>query len=364
MPTQSLFKTPAINVLFLFEPGLRAGFFHLHFQLPFFMKKLFLTFLTTCVALGLSAQVNVTFKVDMTGLTVSPNGVHVAGSMNGWNTTATPMTDQGSGIFAVTLPINPGTDVEYKFLNGNAWGNEEAAPANCTVGGSNRIFTTPGSDLVLPTVVFGQCQSVVTKKRVTFRIDMTGQTVSANGVHVAGNFQGWNPGATVANPIGGNIYEAHADVLSEILAVQYKFINGNAWGTDESVSGACANSSNNRFYDISVLDSVVLPAYKFGTCEITEVTSVDVKKDVLAFRVFPSPSAGQVFLSATLPGGGEVRATVLDLAGRNLVSKVWNAMPAGETELEMDLDAIPNGLYLVRIETNGVPSTRMIQVVK
>ena len=32
---------------------------------------------------------------------------------------------------------------------------------------------------------------------VTFRVDMQYQTVSSNGVHVAGSMQGWNPSSTL-----------------------------------------------------------------------------------------------------------------------------------------------------------------------
>ena len=32
---------------------------------------------------------------------------------------------------------------------------------------------------------------------VTFSVDMNNETVAAEGVHVAGNFQGWDPAATM-----------------------------------------------------------------------------------------------------------------------------------------------------------------------
>ena len=32
---------------------------------------------------------------------------------------------------------------------------------------------------------------------VTFRVDMSNETVSASGVHLAGNVQGWDPAATM-----------------------------------------------------------------------------------------------------------------------------------------------------------------------
>ncbi len=32
---------------------------------------------------------------------------------------------------------------------------------------------------------------------VTFKVDMAQQTVPSEGVHIAGTFQGWDPGATI-----------------------------------------------------------------------------------------------------------------------------------------------------------------------
>ena len=45
--------------------------------------------------------VNVTLNVDMSNVTVSENGVHVAGSFQGWDPAATPLTDEdGDGASA------------------------------------------------------------------------------------------------------------------------------------------------------------------------------------------------------------------------------------------------------------------------
>ena len=45
-----------------------------------------------------------------------------------------------------------------------------------------------------------------TQTTVTLTVDMSNQTVSADGVHVAGNFQGWDPGATPMTDNGDGTY--------------------------------------------------------------------------------------------------------------------------------------------------------------
>ena len=58
------------------------------------MKK-FYSFLiaSMLVATSAMAQFDVTFMVDMSNETVDANGVHVAGSFQGWNPSGTPLTD-------------------------------------------------------------------------------------------------------------------------------------------------------------------------------------------------------------------------------------------------------------------------------
>ena len=50
-------------------------------------------------------------------------------------------------------------------------------------------------------------------KKVKIQVDMTGQTISANGVHVAGNFQGWSPSATALTKEGStDLYSTVVDI--------------------------------------------------------------------------------------------------------------------------------------------------------
>ncbi len=73
------------------------------------MKRLFLFSVLALSGIALWAQVNVTFKVDMTGVSVSADGVHLAGSLNGWSTTATPMADLGNNVYGAPFPLTPAT---------------------------------------------------------------------------------------------------------------------------------------------------------------------------------------------------------------------------------------------------------------
>ena len=86
---------------------------------------------------------------------------------------------------------------------------------------------------------------------ITFQVDMTYQEVSELGVHIAGSFQGWNPSTSECVLLGDNIY-ATTFTLTPGDDHEYKFINGNAWGMDESVQ---------RNITVPDIDTILDPVY-------------------------------------------------------------------------------------------------------
>lgn len=209
----------------------------------------------------------VTFRVDMTGITVSPLGVRIAGNFQGWNPATTLMTNASGNIWEYTASLPEGDTVQYKFVNGDAWGQDEGAlPQACVFPGTtNRWLVVPTSNTVLPAFLFNQCvPASATPVAITFRVDMTGLSVSGSGVHIAGSFQGWNPGATPMTPIANNIWEYTTSLLPG-TSVEYKFINGTVWGDDENAIPAACAVGGNRQLTVPGL-ATVLPAVLFNQC--------------------------------------------------------------------------------------------------
>jgi len=247
------------------------------------MKKFTLLVLFSALMLvfdGMQAQtVDVTFRVDMQDQTVSPLGVHMAGSFAAplptWNPAGISLTAPAIGfVYDTTIEMSVGYYLEYKFINGNAWGQDEGVPGACAQNG-NRYLTVPANDTVLDVVCFGSClPCVLPPVDVTFQVDMSNETVSPNGVHLAGSFQGWDPAATPMTDMGGNIYEVTL-TLGEGEYHEFKYINGNAWGGDESVPPACA-INNNRYYTVPSTNQT-LPLVCFGSCDpCVTVTDINV----------------------------------------------------------------------------------------
>lgn len=227
------------------------------------MKKIFTFCFVALTAMMAQAQVAVTFNVDMTGLTVDPNGVHIAGNFNdvnydgtaenaayvNWNPSAIALADQGNGIWSVTMNLIP-ERYEFKFINGNDWPFTEDVPQACQVevnGNDNRYWSISGLNATESmTVCYASC-AACGQNTVRFRVDMTQEAAGVNpaGIFVAGDFQGWNPASTqLIDPDGNGTFEGYFSIGTATSA-QFKFINGNDWAFAESVPAAC-NVSGNR----------------------------------------------------------------------------------------------------------------------
>lgn len=228
---------------------------------------------STVTACLTAPTVDVTFTVNMSTQTVSPDGVHIAGNFQDWDPSTTAMTDNGDGTWSYTASFFPEEKLQYKFINGITWDNAENVFAACSVDG-NRTYCVGTASEAIEAVCFNACGSC-DPISVTFSVDMSTQTVSANGVHIAGNFQGWDPAATAMTDNGDGTYSYTGDFLAG-QDLEYKFINGNAWGTcgvDQEcldIAASCTNGSNdNRHYVVTATVILATPCY--NSCDACPV---------------------------------------------------------------------------------------------
>ena len=268
--------------------------------------------------------VEITFQVDMAEQTVSPLGVHVAGSFQGWDPAGTEMTLVEDAVYAVTVDLTEGEEIEFKYVNGNAWGMDETVPAGCAQNG-NRYLTVPAVNTTLEAVCFGSCTVCNPPTvAVTFQVDMSNETVSPLGVHVAGDFQGWDPAGTEMIPIGNEVYAVTLDLESGNY-YEYKFINGNAWGMDETVPPECA-SGWNRYITVPAVP-ITLDAVCFGSCDPCGPPPVDI---TVTFEVDLSQqtvSPDGVHIAGGFQGW-DPGATAMEDAGNNIYTYT-TILPSG-----------------------------------
>jgi len=187
---------------------------------------------------------------------VSSAGVHIAGNFQSeagfgsdWQPNTTTMTLQSGNIYAVTVSLPDGI-YEYKFINDSAWGGVESVPSLSQVGynGNDNRWVFVQGDTTMPAVQFGG-DAPVNMKAISMIVNLENESTIDDTISVAGNLQGWTPGATrmaLLDSTTDRFHYIHYD--STAAALEWKFVNGTSWGLDESVPSTCA-SNGNRFYN-------------------------------------------------------------------------------------------------------------------
>ena len=233
--------------------------------------------------------VNITFQVDMNQVTIDPSGVFIAGSFNGFSNQA--MTNAGGGIYTYAASLAQGAAVQYKFKNGTG-GFEGSIGAPCG-DGNNRTYSVGSSDATVGLVCFNSCAACPATYNVTFRVNMSGETVGGS-VYINGNF----PPANWSTPqlmtdAGGGIY-TYTATLGAGNNYEYKFINGSSY--EGNLSAPCGNGSNRTITVPSA--NTTLPIQCFGYCGNCATNSVTFRVDMSQQYVDP---AG-VFIAGSFNG--------------------------------------------------------------
>ena len=119
---------------------------------------------TDTVCPTLPTNPDVTFSVDMNGVTSSFTNVYVSGTLNSWSGNANQLTDpDGDGVYEGDINLAAG-NYEFKFTYDNWVGQETLDPATadsvCTLTTgtfTNRYITIGSSDTTLPTYCWEEC---------------------------------------------------------------------------------------------------------------------------------------------------------------------------------------------------------------
>jgi hypothetical protein len=275
-----------------------------------------------------AGKVAVRLQIDMSNQTVAPEGVHVAGDAitPNWTPQHGTATESANNKYAYVTNVDPGATYQYKFLNGDFWGDDESAPDACGSGG-NREVTVADADVITEAYCFGTCDLCAPQTEVSFALDLNGEGGgNPAGVSVAGSFQGWSPGATLlTDDDADGIYTA--TILVDQGTYEYKFINGIAWGDDESVPAAC-NVNGNR--QLVVGADPVSVAFCFNQCTA---------------ECIPDPDPANITFRVNM-NAETVAAEGVWLMG-DFTSPAWQA---GAIQMS---DADADGIYEVVFEVSG-----------
>lgn len=190
---------------------------------------------------------------------------------------------------------------------------------------------------------------------VTFNVDMTRETVSALGVHIAGDFQGWNPAATPMTNNGDGTW-SYTTMLPVGSSVQYKFINGNAWGSDETtITAACGVDNGQGGFNRALAigeQNIVTPDYCFNFCVTCDMVVSDDEATLAAgIRIFPNPFGEVVNVRFDLGTTADnLHIRVVDAIGREVYNQHMGRVTSDNVAI--DMKGMAAGVYLVQV-TDG-----------
>lgn len=334
------------------------------------MKKLLLILILFSVY-EISFAKKVRFACDMTGQVVNVTGMHISGDFQtaagfaggDWNSATTPLTQEGSTeIYSIIVDIPAFTKYEYKFVNGDLFYEVEFVPEPSRVGynfNDNRwiyIDSLANDTTNIGALVFGG-NAPAGFTMVRFFVDMAAITASPSGVHLAGNFQGFDPSTTImynfgaANTNGLYIYEIMAYV--PLGTYEYKFYNGNSAGTEETVPGICSVNSNR---EITVTSDTLLNIVCFGSC-IPCATGLNENNFLTGIILAPNPSSEVVIVS--WKNNHAVKSVFLnDITGRIVREyKVIN-----DQSIAIEKNNLNAGIYFIRVSdtTDETASAKII----
>jgi len=302
----------------------------------------------------------VTFMVDMKNESVSPEGVHVAGTFNNWNYSQTPLVWGSGTIYQTTVTMLEGTYMEFKFVNGNTASQAETVPGACSING-NRYFTVPGHDTVMTAYCFDNCIAcggVLHYSHVTFRVNMMSQNITPDGVHLAGTFQGWNPGTTAMLTSGDSIY-THTDSLLTGTSIQYKFVNGNTATGYETVPFACSSNGNRTFFVPA--NDTILKQFCFGECDtcITDGILPHQHSDFSLGQNYPNPCSEYTNINYNLNQAGRMKLVLYSSMGIPVSVLFDGTCSPGSYTLPIRTGSLPSGIYYYQMISSGTEGTFM-----
>lgn len=321
------------------------------------MHKHILIITLLLISGNLSAKM-VEFSVDMTGQTVSPNGVHVSGDFQeeagyeggDWQSNTTLMTNEaGSEIYSVVVDIPAFTRYEYKFINGDQWYEVEFVPLESRVGydyNDNRwvyVDSLYNDTTIIPPVMFSG-NAPMGYYLLRLKVDMALQEqIDPAGVYAALDNQNFNPAATALYSFVDKVYEQiiYTEILTDNAECYYRFVNGNTEAGLENVPADCARDGY-RFIEIpkdSVLETVC-----FGECAACDPQGIDNFGLISAPKLSPNPFKNSSTLEFNDQAGIHY-VTILDLMGKT----VWDFGLVEGRNLNINRENLMNGIYFLKI---------------
>ncbi len=320
-----------------------------------------------CYACGESYSI--TWNIDFSNTTVGEGGPFVAGGCCFGNSVFALTDDDGDGIYSLTVRRQPGFSSHYTFLSDacadwsckeNIEGQDCADPNNF----NDRFLPELTGDVVINSC-YGQCIDgacvTVPTSVVTFRVDLSDEDVSADGVFILGQFTSWQDEPMTDE--GEGVYS----YTSELAEGDYEYLykNGNDIEAFDGTEGCTLSTDDgqgnifiNRFLSVDGLSATTdLDLVCFNACSICVTNVNDLTIDDDLFTV--SPSVSSEAFNLTLNTDEAAMLSIVTLNGQLITRSQIES-----NVVTIDATQLSAGVYLLNVVSGNAISTQRIVVTR
>jgi alpha-amylase len=320
-------------------------------------KNLLLAFALLVCTFSFAKKVK--FSVDMDTVTVLSTGVHVMGDFQAligcpvdFDASCTQLLQEASStIYSVIVDIPAFQKYEYIFVNGDQSYEVESIPMESVAGYNFSQYRWIYIDSIandttdIGAVIFRQ-NAPAGLTLVRFKVDLHEEaSISPAGVHVAGNFQGWDPSKIRLYSFGAGVYE----IISFLPAgtYEFKYYNGNTTGDAETIPGPCSVNSSREIalsVDTILHDYITTYAVCFSGCAACVTTGVEENNFSDGITIYPNPATSQLAVSSRQLAIGRIE--IYDNIGKVIFTELQTANCKLQT---INVAALNSGIYFLRI---------------
>jgi hypothetical protein len=206
---------------------------------------------------------------------------------------------------------------------------------------------------------------------VTFTVDMTlytdfGGIITSEGMHLAGDFQDWNPANSPMTDNGDGTWSVSFFLVpgEEIF---YKYVLGDDWmdgneGTTNSPLSDCGvddgNGGFNRSQIIPDSDIEYLTCYdRCVTCDLVNTNTINLQEGI---SIFPNPTSDYINIQFDLPESIDLEWILMNNLGQTILKEKFENTSYGKEII--DCSNLASGVYFLSFYSDQFVGSQRVVV--
>jgi hypothetical protein len=243
---------------------------------------------------------------------------------------------------SIATTINEDATNDFQF--GNSWNNAGARYGN------HSIITMPSSGMTASGDIYLAYSSLTDN-------DISGDGRNFRDVYIIRSSDGgatWTTPVNVTKWLGFNVEQIFGSIARTVNGkIHLTFMQKGSIGRYDATNNPGAVGPYDIYYmDIDTAGLFAEPLTGLST-NSNEVFTIG--------QNYPNPFTGTTYVDLNMKRNATVSVTVMDIVGREIYN-VSQPATAGKNQIEINLGAIPSGVYFYTIIADGVKETRKMIV--